>query len=169
MYFCFVYIVPTVFDNYTANVEFEGKKLILGLWDTAGQEDYDYLRPLSYPGTDIFILAFSVVDPVSFENIRSKWVPEIRKYEPYTPFLIIGTKTDLRGDASTLHDLDSLNQTAITRLQGDELCRELKGHKYMECSALTQAGLKEIFDECIRCFLQRQEEASKPKRRCSIL
>src|ERR1700716_3104015 len=64
--------VSLVFDNYSANVMVDGKTISLGLWDTAGQEDYDRLRPLSYPQTDVFLICFSLVSPPSYENVRTK-------------------------------------------------------------------------------------------------
>ena len=139
--------VPTVFDNYTANVMVDGKPVNLQLWDTAGQEDYDRLRPLSYPLTDIFILCFSITAPASFENVKNKWHTEITKHAPGTPFILVGTKLDTRTNDSVNAQLIAKRQAPVTRLKGESLCAELKGFKYIECSSLTQEGLKQVFDE----------------------
>lgn len=64
--------VPTVFDNYTATVKFDNRMINLGLWDTAGQEEYNRLRPLAYPNADVFLIVFSVVEPSSFINATKK-------------------------------------------------------------------------------------------------
>ena len=77
----------------------------IGLWDTAGQEDYDRLRPLSYPQTDVFLICFSIVNPASFENVRTKWFSEIKYYCPEIPIILVGTKVDLRDDLHTLERL----------------------------------------------------------------
>ena len=90
--------IPTVFDNYSASVTVDGKDINLGLWDTAGQEDYDRLRPLSYPQTDVFLVCYSVVQPSSFENVKDKWISEIRQHCPEVPMILIGMKIDLRDD-----------------------------------------------------------------------
>uniref|UniRef100_A0A673I690 Ras-like GTP-binding protein O-RHO n=4 Tax=Euteleostomi TaxID=117571 RepID=A0A673I690_9TELE len=63
--------VPTVFENYVADIEVDGKQVELALWDTAGQEDYDRLRPLSYPDTDVILMCFSIDSPDSLGKTSS--------------------------------------------------------------------------------------------------
>ena len=51
---------PACYDNYTSNVIIDGISVNLAMWDTIGQDDYDRLRPLSYPQTDVFLICFSL-------------------------------------------------------------------------------------------------------------
>ncbi|KAL4091085.1 hypothetical protein QTP88_025825 [Uroleucon formosanum] len=96
--------VPTVFDYYSTVIEVEGKKVALDLWDTAGQEDYDRLRPLSYGGADVVIICYSIDTPKSLINVIDKWVPEVRYFCKEVPVILVGNKTDLRD--SHLQDID---------------------------------------------------------------
>ncbi|KAJ5076225.1 hypothetical protein M0811_06504 [Anaeramoeba ignava] len=141
--------IPTVFDNWSANLMVEGKPISLGLWDTAGQDDYDRLRPLSYPQTDIFLVCFSLISPDSFENVRAKWIPEIQYHCPKTPFILVGTKSDLRENADILHRLHERGQTPITTDQGERLAKEIKAFEYLECSSLTQQGVTRVFNDAV--------------------
>ncbi|MDQ7019298.1 MAG: Rho family protein [Robiginitomaculum sp.] len=144
--------IPTVFDNYSANIMVDGRPVNLGLWDTAGQSEYDRLRPLSYPQTDVFIIAYSIISPSSFDNVTRKWLPELRHHTPQTPILLAGYKTDLRDDPVT-----RLKGPIKTPEDGQALARSL-GLVYRECSALTQIGLKNIFDTSVRLALGTLKE-----------
>jgi GTPase SAR1 family protein len=112
-----------------------------------GQEDYDRLRPLSYPQTDVFLVCFSVTSPASFENVKEKWFPEVHHHCPGVPCLIVGTQVDLRDDPQVTEKLQRQKQRPVAPEQGERLARELGAVKYVECSALTQKGLKNVFDE----------------------
>jgi small GTP-binding protein len=162
--------IPTVFDNYSANVMVDGKPINLGLWDTAGQEDYDRLRPLSYPQTDVFLVAFSLISRASFENVKQKWWPELKHHCPGVPTILVGTKLDLRSDQNTVAKLREKNQTPITVEEGLDMLRHIGATKYLECSALTQKGLKNVFDEAIRVVLCPPQPPGKGKKgKCAIL
>lgn len=160
--------VPTVFDNYAVTVMIGGEPYTLGLFDTAGQEDYDRLRPLSYPQTDVFLVCFSVVAPASFENVKEKWQPEITHHCPKTPWLLVGTQNDLRSDQTTVQKLQKANNRPIEADQAEALAKALKAVKYVECSALTQKGLKDVFDEAILAALE-PPSTTKAGRKCALL
>ncbi|XP_003456406.1 ras-related C3 botulinum toxin substrate 1-like isoform X3 [Oreochromis niloticus] len=160
--------IPSVFDNYSTNVMVDGKPVSLGLWDTAGQEDYDRLRPLSYPETNVFLICFSLVMPASYENVRHKWYQEVTHHCPNTPIILVGTKLDLRDDKDTLEKLKKNKISPITYSQGLALSKEIGSVKYLECSALTQRGVKTVFDEVVRAVLC-PSPIKKKANKCSVL
>ncbi|XP_051899363.1 ras-related C3 botulinum toxin substrate 1-like isoform X2 [Pristis pectinata] len=155
--------IPTVFDNYSTTVTVDGHVVNLGLWDTAGQEDYDRLRPLSYPQTDVFVICFSLVSPASFINVHPKWSSEVKHHCPNTPIILVGTKVDLRDDKETIEKLKERNMAPITREEGEQKAKEIGAVKYVESSACKQEGLKTIFEEAIRAVIL---QPVKKKRLC---
>ncbi|XP_063296186.1 rho-related GTP-binding protein RhoJ [Pelobates fuscus] len=164
--------VPTVFDHYAVTVTVGGKQYLLGLYDTAGQEDYDQLRPLSYPNTDVFLICFSVVNPASYHNVQEEWVSELRSRMPHVPYVLIGTQIDLRDDPKTLARLLHMKEKPITQEQGMKLAKMIGAQCYLECSALTQKGLKNVFDEAILTVFnpkKKKSRCTKCRHSCTIV
>ncbi|KAK5811061.1 hypothetical protein PVK06_026380 [Gossypium arboreum] len=154
--------VPTVFDNFSANVMVDGQTVNLGLWDTAGQEDYNRLRPLSYRGADVFILAFSLLSRPSYKNVTKKWLPELKHYAPAVPIVLVGTKLDLREDRQ--FRLDYPGASTISTEQGLELKRQIGALAYIECSSKTQQNVKAVFDGAIKVVVQPPKHKKQKKR-----
>lgn len=140
--------VPTVFDNYTANAVIEGNPVNLGLWDTAGSDEYNTLRPLSYPGTDVFIICFSLISPLTYTNVKDKWFPEVQTHNPGTPIVLVGTKLDLKENPDALSGMHDAE--IIPTDKGEKLAKEIGAYKYLECSALNQKGLPTVFEEAVK-------------------
>ena len=161
--------VPTVFDNYAVNVMISGEPVMLGLFDTAGQEEYDRMRPLSYPEANVFLICFSTVNPSSFENVKAKWLPEVKLHCPNVPIVLVGTQMDLRENAATIEKLSKSRSKPVSHEMGDRLAKELKMVKYSECSALTQKGLKDVFDDAILAALQPPVDVTPKKRFCVVI
>eukprot|EP01089_Gocevia_fonbrunei_P007679 TRINITY_DN18917_c0_g1_i1.p1 TRINITY_DN18917_c0_g1~~TRINITY_DN18917_c0_g1_i1.p1 ORF type:complete len:176 (+),score=27.43 TRINITY_DN18917_c0_g1_i1:72-530(+) len=149
----------------------KGHTYALGLWDTAGQEEYKRLRTLSYKETNIFLLCFSIADPVSFENIREKWVPEINHYAPHVPLVLVGTKKELRDDETTIKVLSAKGLTPVPPTKGENLAGLINAQRYVEVSAkVDPPGLKNLFITAIDVYENFQTESTpvKPKRRCIL-
>ncbi|KAJ4897394.1 Rac-like GTP-binding protein ARAC10 [Raphanus sativus] len=158
------------FDNFSANVVVEGTTVNLGLWDTAGQEDYNRLRPLSYRGADVFVLSFSLISRASYENIfKSQWIPELQHFAPGVPLVLVGTKLDLREDKHYLADHPGLSP--VTTAQGEELRKLIGATYYIECSSKTQQNVIAVFDsaikEVIKPVVKQKEKTNKKKKQKS--
>eukprot|EP01101_Sappina_pedata_P002695 TRINITY_DN1290_c0_g1_i1.p1 TRINITY_DN1290_c0_g1~~TRINITY_DN1290_c0_g1_i1.p1 ORF type:complete len:194 (-),score=47.07 TRINITY_DN1290_c0_g1_i1:15-596(-) len=160
--------IPTIFDNYSCNMMVDKRPINLGLWDTAGQEEYDRLRPLSYPQTDVFLVCFSIISHSSLENVKQKWAPEAKHNCPDTPIILVGTKTDLRTNDEILQRLAERKQAPISFEQGTKAAKEIGALEYFECSALTQVGLHDMFQQAVRFALAPKKKTATKKKFCVI-
>uniref|UniRef100_A0A1A8H296 Ras homolog gene family, member F n=1 Tax=Nothobranchius korthausae TaxID=1143690 RepID=A0A1A8H296_9TELE len=162
---------PSVFEKHAKTISVGGKQIKLNLYDTAGQEDYDRLRPLSYQEANVVLVCFDVTNPTSFENVLIKWYPEVKHFCGETPVILIGCKTDLRKDKECTRRLKSLNLAPITYIQAENTRQEMNAELYLECSAKQQENVEDVFREATQralAFIRRQKNR-KRKKKCVVL
>ncbi|KAI3387185.1 hypothetical protein SNEBB_005218 [Seison nebaliae] len=153
--------VPTVFENYIADIEVDGKLIELALWDTAGQEDYDRLRPLSYSETDVILMCYAIDSPDSLANVPEKWTPEVRHFCPKVPIVLVGNKMDLRNDEVTKKELMKMRQEPVRLEQGRAVADKVGAYCVLECSAKNKVGVRQVFETATRAALQVKRNRSK--------
>jgi small GTP-binding protein len=156
--------VPTVFDNYVVKLQVNDEDVALQLWDTAGQEDLENIRVLSYTNTQVLLVCFSLVDPASLANIQTKWLPELKKNVTNPKIILVGTKKDLRDDNATLMRLQQDGQKPVQTAEGRANATEIKAMGYYETSAMQQDGVREVFESALKAAMKRNK-----KRRCLLL
>jgi Ras-related C3 botulinum toxin substrate 1 len=115
------------------------------------------------------LLCFSVENPASYENVKQKWCPEVNHHCEGTPMILVGTKVDLREEPSIVKKLSERGMKPKSYLDGEELRKQVKAVKYVECSAKTQEGVKQVFDDCIRVVLFSRPVRKKNDAKCMIL
>merc|ERR1719445_1223368 len=152
--------IPTVFDNFSEEKEIQftkpkahKKKIRLDLWDTAGQEEFDRIRPLSYRDANYFLICFAVNSADSFEHITEKWVPEIKHHAPSKGFLLVGLKSDLAAEI----DADRIAETQ----------KVIGADGYVAVSALKQTNVDLVFETAMRQFFK--PKAPKAPKTCTLL
>ncbi|KAI9796060.1 MAG: Rho GTPase [Candelina submexicana] len=157
-------------DIFVDNVHIE-----LSLWDTAGQEEFDRLRSLSYDDTHAILLCFSVDSKDSLENIESKWVGEIAENCQGVKLVLVALKCDLRsertGDEGELGaGAHREEKDLIDYKQGLEVARRIQALRYLECSAMKNRGVKEAFTEAARVALSvKSTNATKKDSKCVVM
>lgn len=163
---------PTLYEKHFVSFEVAQENFHMEIRDTSGQLDYSRLRSLGYSDVDAFIICYSVGNLISYENITTKWIPEIKKYSPKTPFILVGLKTDLRLKQNTLDTKKKIDP--ISYKTGAALAAQLKRQKccnYVECSSTTNVGVQNVFREAVLTFLHNKEIKKEKtiKYRCRIL
>ena len=152
--------VPTVFENYKCKVSVGGVEHPVQMWDTAGQEELENIRTLSYANTNVYLLCYSVVDRTSYDNIPSKWISEIKTFgeNEHPTILLVGTKTDLREQAGS---------DALSVEDGKAMAKQIGAFDYMECSAMKNKCVKDVFDAAI-IYAVNHPRASGEVNCCSV-
>jgi len=120
-----------------------------------------------------FLICFSIDNPDSFQNVKTKWWPEIHSFDSKAKIILVGLKLDLRDDVETIRKLQKETKTPVTTKEGEQLSEEIGAIKYWECSALTQKNVKQLFDEAVRIALTSVGPtggAKKPQKApCSVM
>lgn len=101
----------------------------------------------------MFVVCFSIGSRTSFENVRDKWIPELRKHAPNVPILLVGTQSDRRQGSSTTN--------LITEAEARKLAKAVKASGYLECSAKSRDGVKGVFSEAVLIALDPVDRTKK--------
>ncbi|KIV88328.1 hypothetical protein PV10_08021 [Exophiala mesophila] len=177
---------PTVFENYVHDIFVDNIHMELSLWDTAGQEEFDRLRSLSYDDTQAIMLCFSVDNRGSLENVGTKWIQEINEHCPGVKIVLCALKCDLREEAEkedeeggepagqdqsqSFSQTQQPRQSMISYNEGLEVARKVGALRYLECSAMRNRGVNEAFTEAARVALAvKTASGSSQDAKCSIM
>jgi len=159
--------IPTIFENKQHSYKHaNGQVWNLDLWDTAGQENFDRLRPLSYKEVNCFLVCFSVADEDTLDNIKYKWMPELQNHASGNEkFILVGTKCDMRANKAT----DCISEETINQFVNKHNTKDQnhKYFKYCETSALKRTNFDDPFKSAIEACMQ--QDAVEAKSCCTIL
>jgi len=147
---------PQFFENYVHDLHVDDQLVELSLWDTAGQEEFDRLRSLSYAETHVVMICFSVDNPVSLENVETKWLDEILEYCPGVKLVLVALKCDLRDDYAVKERLQRYGTHPVQYEEGLAIARRIRASRYLECSSKHNRGVTEVFYEAARVSLSNR-------------
>jgi small GTP-binding protein len=137
---------PTIFENHHELRKYHGHEYCLHIWDTAGQQEYDRLRPMSYRKCDVVLICFALDARETLNNVTAKWIVEIKEYCPRAAIVLVGTKSDV------------WNPNAEEHVKPDEIQRAeiaTNAYRYIACSAKKNENIGKVFDLAIKAVVHK--------------
>ncbi|CAE6455058.1 unnamed protein product [Rhizoctonia solani] len=179
---------PTVFENYVQDVKVDDQMVELSLWDTAGQEDFDRLRkPPQRLFVTMVLIEVKVDNPISLENVESKWIEEVLEvgtialslyFALNTLFAValprsedsLTLKCDLRDDHVVRDRLSRFGSRPVIYEEGLAVARRIRASRYLECSSKYNRGVTEVFNESARVSISRPKaQAPSSRSGCVVM
>ncbi|CAB4405610.1 hypothetical protein RhiirA5_102057 [Rhizophagus irregularis] len=151
---------PTVFENYVHDIWIDNQQIELSLWDTAGQEEFDRLRSLSYADTHVVMLCFAVDNRDSLENIESKWIAEISEHCQGVKIVLVALKCDLREDINVVRNMQRYGERPVSYEEGLAVAQNINASRYLECSAKHNRGVREAFEQSARVSIHARPKGA---------
>ncbi|EMS16396.1 Ras family protein [Entamoeba histolytica HM-3:IMSS] len=133
----------------------------IGVFSTEGSEEYERLRPLPYPCTDVFIVLFSITDPDSYNHVEELWKPELQLYCSDVPIILVGSCAEVRKTPEKINSLAEQGITLISQEQGEAMAKRIGAVEYIEWNDSGKEDVDFIFEEAIRACLKKSKENSK--------
>lgn len=151
--------VPTIVDNFVMREQVDEGELVLTLWDTSGQNEYDALRPLSYSNANLILICYSIEKKDRLGNVEEKWLTEIQNLCKDVPYFLVGLKADVRDNSSPTQA-----EKFVSTEEGQKLAQKIDAKYFTECSALTRKNVKETFKEIANYIMKHKKESLAQKR-----
>lgn len=118
----------------------------------------DRHRPNFYPDTDVVLICFSIESRSTLKSVQTNWAPEVKFFCPDAHVVLVGIKKDTRNDSS------EMKQELVTSQEGQAMAEQIHAFDYIECSAKSKEGVKEVFETAARAALQ----VKKGKKSCLL-
>lgn len=145
---------PTVFENTGVEVYMDGVQISLGLWDTAGNDNFRQIRPRSYQHADVILICYSVANPNSLASVQHKWILEVRQNLPKVPVLLVATQTDQR-------EMGAYRSGCISAAEGRRVAQDIHAKGYVECSSLSNRGVQQVFEYAVRTVVNQARKRAR--------
>ena len=167
---------PTILNTCMTDADVLGGKIELVVVEVPGRKDLAKLRPCAYHKMDVVLLCYSADRPSSLEALKTEWLPELKKYAPMVPYILVATKTDVREEhfyqqqqqlaansTENEHCAEDILSDMVTSSEGRKAAELMEAHSFLECSAMYRDGTRDVFETAARVALRNSPRRRKKR------